>query len=102
MIDLSKKIDKPYEIRLEDKTILKLKKPTQGILIELARIQEMNKAEQSVDLIEHINSITTKVFNRNMNGRVFTEAEIAEMLDFETSVYILEDYLNNAYKRLGE
>lgn len=54
MIDLSKKVDKPYEIRLEDKTILKLKKPTQGILIELARIQEMNKAEQSVDLIDRV------------------------------------------------
>ena len=88
MIDLSRGIEKPYEIKLEDKTVLKLKKPTQGLLLELARLQELTE--------------TTRVFNRNMNGRTFTEAEVAEMLDFETAMYVLQDYLQHTYKRLGE
>lgn len=87
MIDLSRGIEKPYEIRLEDKTILKLKKPTQGLLLELARLQELTETEQPIEVIEQINNITTRVFNRNMNGRTFTEAEVAEMLDFETAMY---------------
>lgn len=102
MIDLSRGIERPYEIKLEDKTILKLKKPTQGLLLELARLQELTETEQPIEVIEQINNITTRVFNRNMNGRTFTEAEVAEMLDFETAMYVLQDYLQHTYKRLGE
>ncbi len=80
----------------------KLKKPTQGLLLELARLQELTETEQPIEVIEQINNITTRVFNRNMNGRTFTEAEVAEMLDFETAMYVLQDYLQHTYKRLGE
>ena len=68
MIDLSRGIEKPYEIRLEDKTILKLKKPTQGLLLELARLQELTETEQPIEVIEQINNIPINAWG-NKNPR---------------------------------
>lgn len=99
MIDLTQSNEKLYEIRLPDKTILKIRKPSQGLLIELAKLED---ADGSVETLERVNSLTTRIFNRNTNGRVFSEEEIADMMDLETSIMVLKDYLAATYKQLGE
>ena len=99
MIDLTQSNEKLYEIKLPDKTILKIRKPSQGLLIELAKLED---ADGSVETLERVNSLTTRIFNRNTNGRVFSEEEIADMMDLETSIMVLKDYLAVTYKQLGE
>ncbi len=99
MIDLTQSNEKLYEIKLPDKTILKIRKPSQGLLIELAKLED---ADGSVETLERVNSLTTRIFNRNKNGRVFSEEEIADMMDLETSIMVLKDYLAVTYKQLGE
>lgn len=102
MFDLTKGIEKPYEIKLEDGSILRLKKPTQALLMELAKTSDYLNAEATVEVIEKINELITKVFNNNLNGVKFQETEISEMLDLETSLLIIQDYLSFNYKKLGE
>lgn len=99
MIDLTQSNEKLYEIKLPDKTILKIRKPSQGLLIELAKLED---ADGSVETLERVNSLTTRIFNRNKNGRAFSEEEIADMMDLETSIMVLKDYLAVTYKQLGE
>lgn len=99
MIDLTQSNEKLYEIKLPDKTILKIRKPSQGLLIELAKLED---ADGSVETLERVNSLTTRIFNRNKNGRVFSKEEIADMMDLETSIMVLKDYLAVTYKQLGE
>lgn len=102
MFDLSKGLEKPYEIKLPDKTILRLKKPSQGLLLELAKTSDYLNEEATVEVIEQINAIVTKVFNNNLNGIKFSESDISEMLDLETSLLVMQDYLNFTYNKLGE
>ncbi|MEA4894234.1 MAG: hypothetical protein VB064_03130 [Oscillospiraceae bacterium] len=102
MIDLSKRIENLYEIKLADKTILKIKKPTQALLIELTNLQDMVDKDNIKGLLEQFNKLVTRIFNRNTNGRVFTEEEIADMIDIDIANEIIQDYLTFTFNQLGE
>lgn len=100
MIDLSARAKELYSIRLEDGKILKLKKPTQSLLMKMMEFSSFESAPESA--IPYLFEILTEVFNRNTEGRKFTAADIEEMLDIEVAAIILEDYLKTTVKQLGE
>lgn len=100
MIDLSKKATELYKIKLEDGTLLKLKKPTQAMLLTMI---EMSKAqEDDIEVLTELFSLITRIFNRNVNNMTFTQEEIEEMLDLEIAMEIVQDYLNSTLKELGK
>ena len=99
MIDLSKKSTELYKIKLEDGTILKLKKPTQAMLVTM---MEMSKAQEELEVLNELFSLITRIFNRNVNNMTFTQEEIEEMLDLEIAMEIVQDYLNSTLKELGK
>lgn len=99
MIDLSKKSTELYKIKLEDGTILKLKKPTQAMLVTM---MEMSKAQEELEVLNELFSLITRIFNRNVNNMTFTQEEIEEMLDLEIAMEIVQDYLENTLKELGK
>lgn len=91
MIDLS--VKKTYwQIKLEDKTILNCKKPTQSLLISMIKLQE--SVDAPVELMEEFIDIVVRIFNRNVNGLIFTKEQIEEMVDIETAVAIMKDYVD--------
>lgn len=100
MIDLSKNKKDLYPIKLEDGTILKLKKPTQSMYIQMVQLED-SKGE-GVQMIEEIFSILVRIFNRNDQGIVFTLNEIEEMVDIETAMLIIEDYLRATSLEVGK
>lgn len=99
MIDLSKNTEL-YKIKLEDGTVLKLKKPTQSMLVQM---MEMSQAkEKDYEIVIKLFELLTKIFNRNTNGMTFTQEQIEEMLDLEIAMMIVQDYLNSTLKDLGK
>ena len=95
MLDLSTLKKQTYSIKLPDKEVLKIKKPSQGIYLKLRDFQDNHKGSDDVEVIESLYEILTDVFNRNINNRVFTLEEVKEITDHDitTLSLIIEDYL---------
>lgn len=90
MIDLG--VKKSYwQIKLEDKTVLKCKRPTQSLLLAMIRLQGSN--EDPAELMEEFTTIVVRIFNRNVNSLEFTKEQIEEMIDLESAVAIMKDYI---------
>lgn len=100
MIDLSKRKQELYKIKLEDGTILKLKKPTQSMLTQM--IEMSQEIDDNQELMKQVFILLTSIFNRNINDRAFTQQQIEEMLDLEISMEIIQDYLNSTLLELGK
>lgn len=104
MIDLSTRGKKfLYPIKLTDGTILKLYRPTQGMLIKMLDFAEAAQNDAPpADLLDSIYSLLVDIFNRNTEKRVFTKEEIEDMVDLSTSALVITDYLQETMKSLGE
>lgn len=102
MIDLSKGKQSLYKIKLEDGTILQIKKPSQDLLLKMVDLQEIAQTENIIDLFDALIEIITIAFNRNVIGKTFTQNDISEMLDVETAMAIIQDYLTFAFGELGK
>lgn len=70
--------------------------------MELARLDEEISSQSAFVMIEKINDITAKIFNNNLNGKTFSNEDIAAMMDLETTILVLKDYLSYSYSLLGE
>lgn len=94
MLDLSTLKKQTYSIKLQDKTVLKIKKPSQKIYLQLREI-EANAGTEDLEIIETLYEILCDIFNRNINDRTFTVDDIKEITDEEPTIAtaILEDYL---------
>ncbi len=101
MLDLGKMKDEQYKIKLADGTILKLKKPTQAMLITLYEIQDMDGSED-IEILDKIYKFLLRIFNRNLNNITYTQEDIEEMLDIKKVFKVLHDYFDFHYKQLGE
>ena len=101
MLDLSKLTQEYYSIKLVDKTILKIKKPTQEILKTMVEIQNTDSIDD-FEILDIIYDVMFKIFNRNADNRTFTREEIEEMLPVEIVVMVLKDYLSFAFDIMGE
>lgn len=100
MIDLGKLQQDLYKIKLADGTILKLKKPTQAMLLTIMSMADSDKEE--IEIIEELNALMLRIFNRNTNGLEFSKDDIEEMLDIENAMMVLQDYAKFSFKQLGE
>lgn len=97
MIDLG--VKKSYwQIKLEDKTVLKCKRPTQSLLLAMIRLQGSN--EEPAELMEEFTTIVVRIFNRNVNSLEFTKEQIEEMIDLESAVAIMKDYIEFSLSNL--
>lgn len=99
MIDLSTRAQELYSIKLNDGKILKLNKPTQKLLLKMMELQSYTNAQDALDAIYEV---ITDIFNKNVDGVVFTRTQLEDMLDLEITVIIIEDYLKSTVKQLGE
>lgn len=100
MIDLSKRKQELYKIKLEDGTILKIKNPTQSTLRKMIELQQLK--DNDVELIDELFILLTDIFNRNMNKIEFTRQDIEEMLDLSVAMEVLQDYLDTTLSNLGK
>lgn len=96
MIDLSIQVKK-YEIKWFDGQILHLDLPTQGLLMKIVKIEELDEMEQFDTIVEVLGDI----LNSNSEGRVITKEEV-QSIPFNLIQLILTDYVNSVSNSLGE
>ncbi len=101
MLDLRELKQKaPYQMKLEDGTVLDIKLPPQALLEKMVKLENYQGSTQ--EAIEAIYDITTDIFNNNTNNLTFTSGDIKDNYDFAICSFILQDYLQEVNKHLGE
>ena len=101
MLDLRElKSKAPYQIKLENGTILNIKLPTQKLLEKMVELE--NYKGNTAEAVEAIYDIVTEIFNNNTNDLSFSFGEIKTDYDFAICSYIIQDYLQEVNEHLGE
>lgn len=101
MLDLGKIKQDLYKIKLADGTILKIKKPTQAMLLTMVEFRNADEKED-IELLGDLYALMLRIFNRNTNDIKFSMDDIQEMFALETALIVLKDYMDFSFKQLGE
>lgn len=101
MLDLGKIKQDLYKIKLADGTILKIKKPTQAMLLTMVEFRNADEKED-IELLGDLYVLMLRIFNRNTNDIEFSMDDIQEMFALETALIVLKDYMDFSFKQLGE
>lgn len=98
MLDLTT-ISKFYELKWFDGDVLHLPKPTEKFLRRISSLDEQGLTE--IEQLEEVKKITWELIRQNDEGRKFTAKEL-EPCDITVCSMIMQDYMNEVEKRLGE
>ena len=93
MLDLGKIKQDLYKIKLADGTILKIKKPTQAMLLTMVEFRNADEKED-IELLGDLYALMSRIFNRNTNDIKFSMDDIQEMFALETALIVLKDYMD--------
>lgn len=97
MLDLTKFANK-YDIKWFDGQVLHLALPSQGLLM---KIMEIDNIEDERKQFEVITESLQYILNSNSEGREFSKEEI-QSIPLDTIQLILTDYVGSISQRLGE
>lgn len=101
MLDLSKHKIKYYEIKLPDKTVLKIKPIKQSTMMKMYDLQE--RAEQGdKDVVNEMYEIVLNLFNNNEKNIEFDMEQIEDFLPMELLATFFEDYIKYSFGVVGE
>ena len=102
MLDLTTrtKSKKLYELKMPDGQFLTLKLPNQALLMKLQDIQKYT--ENPMEALAAINDLIATILNLNTQGIEYTQEKIGELLDLDMIVLVVQDYLTQTTKTLGE
>ncbi len=81
-----------YELRLLDGTELHLKRPTQAMVQFTLVLQGLANNNKQVETLEALSQLFARILNRNMEGKTYDAAQLAEEYDFSVIGYVIEDY----------
>ena len=96
MLDLTELQQNLYDIRLLDGTVLQLKRPNQSMIQFLVDIKKRYDASDgdNLALLDSFANFFCRILNRNAEGFSFTEDQLKEDYDYETILYVVNDYFN--------
>lgn len=102
MLDLTTRTTtkKLYELKLPNGQLLTLKLPTQQLLMKLQEVQKYN--DNPMEALAAINDLIVTILNLNTQGIKYTQDQIGELLDLDMIVLVVQDYLTETTKTLGE
>lgn len=102
MLDLTTRTTtkKLYELKMPDGKLLTLKLPTQALLMKLQEVQKYN--DNPMEALAAINDLIVTILNLNTQGIKYTQDQIGELLDLDMIVLVVQDYLTETTKTLGE
>ena len=93
MLDLRElKSKAPYQIKLENGTILNIKLPTQKLLEKMVELE--NYKGNTAEAVEAIYDIVAEIFNNNTNNLSFSSGELKTHSDFAIFSYIIHYYFH--------
>lgn len=103
MLDLTTLNANLYDIKLLDGTVLHLKRPNQSMvqyLVDIKDLHEDQKEEKA--LLKAFAGFFCRVLNRNTEGLVYSAKDVEEDYDYETILYVINDYFDYWTKEVGE
>lgn len=93
MIDLTVISQKTFDLKLQDGTVLNIRKPNNQLFNDVFKIIKLIEANgEEKNIINAIYIILTKMINRNLNDIKFQQNVIEEMIDLDTAMYIVQEY----------
>ncbi len=103
MLDLTTLNGNLYDIKLLDGTVLHLKRPNQSMvqyLVDIKGLHEGTGDEKA--LLKAFASFFARILNRNAEGIAYDAEDLEEDYDYETILYVINDYFDHWTKEVGE
>lgn len=97
MIDLSLYKEQTEEVKLFDSSVIHLKKPTQGLIIEMMAV-ENQKGKKPLEIIKEVNTVLAKVLSNNTEEKQFTTDYIQDNFDIALATSFIKGYMDFATK----
>lgn len=94
------KTKKLYEIKMWDGEVLTLKMPSQRLLQDLMGLQA--EMDDPMQVIGTLYQLLTDILNLNTQGIKYAVEQLSDELDLPTAVLVIQDYMTNTTKILGE
>ena len=93
MIDLSTLNNKTFDVKLLNGLELNIRKPSNELLKETYKMIELiEKNGEEKNIVNAIYIFLTKIFNRNLNDKKFTQTEIEDLIDIDVAMYLIREY----------
>lgn len=98
MLDLSVFKEQYFELKLFDGEVLKLKKPTQRMVIEMMAYEQTfkdKKNHKNIEImVDTFSQMIVDILNNNANEREFTKQFVEENFDFTLGLTLVQAYMN--------
>lgn len=91
ILDLSVYQEETFDITFPDGEIVKVRKPTQAVVIEMMRLSHQNQAYQE-EIIEGMVDLCAVILNNNIDGKKYEKDFIVTTLDFIMIAAIVKGY----------
>lgn len=103
MLDLSVLAQETLDIKLLDGEIVRIKKPSKGLLIELNKADlKMAKETNFEEMVQMIENITAKVLSNNTHKKLFEPEQLESLgIDYSLQTQIFKAYLGFVAKSLN-
>lgn len=88
ILDLSVFQEQYMEVKMPDGTMLKLSKPTQKMVIELLKFQNLNENSAPEEIVDALDKITLEILSTDKNG---TKVTIAD-LNIRMKLALIQEY----------
>lgn len=96
MLDLTK-VNKLYELKWFDGTILHIKRPNQSTLERVIGLADLGEKEQ----VSAIYGVCKDILNNNTDGKIISAEEVEE-IDISIVQLIIEDYIGGVVSEMEE
>ena len=91
ILDISAFRDETADIRMENGTVLHLRKPTERMVIHMLQLKDVDETKPPLEILAALNRMAAEILNNNADGLEFSLATVAEM-DTEIKANILQAY----------
>lgn len=90
-LDLSVFEEQYLDVKLPDGRILKLCKPTQAIVINMMKFQNINESTDAAAVIDAVDEIALDILSTDKNGIVVTKETVEEM-NLQMKLALIQEY----------
>lgn len=95
ILDLRAYVEETADVRMTDGTLLRLRKPSQRMVIHLMQLKDLDEKTPAEDTIERLNGVTLEILNNNADGLAFGQ-ESAEALTLDMKLMLVSAYADFA------
>jgi hypothetical protein len=79
ILDLSVFEEETLDVKLSDGKVIRLKKPTQALVIAMLRLRNMSENTPEEAALAAMNGITLKILNNNADGMTFEMSNVEHL-----------------------